>query len=69
MTPLPTQVDQVDSKIKVMGQFYMIEEKFINNPYFLWVDVISMSVEEVSLYYLGGGPIQYFGLDPIDLSV
>ena len=25
-----------------------------------------MSVKEVSLYFLGGGPIQYFGLDPID---
>ena len=25
-----------------------------------------MSVEEVSLYFLGGVPIQYFGLDPID---
>ena len=34
MTPLPTQVDQVDSKIKVMGYFYMIKEEFINNPYF-----------------------------------
>ena len=25
-----------------------------------------MSVEEVSSYFLGGVPIQYFGLDPID---
>ena len=25
-----------------------------------------MSVEEVSLYFLGGVPIQYYGLDPID---
>ena len=25
-----------------------------------------MSVKEVSLYCLGGGPIQYFGLDPFD---
>ena len=37
--------------------------KSINNPYFLWVEVV---VEEVSLYFLGVGPIQYFGLDPID---
>ena len=27
---------------------------------------VSMSVKEVSLYFLGGVPIQYFGLDPID---
>ena len=26
----------------------------------------SSCFEEVSLYFLGGGPIQYFGLDPID---
>ena len=25
-----------------------------------------MSVKEMSLYFLGGVPIQYFGLDPID---
>ena len=25
-----------------------------------------MSVKEVSLYFLGGVPIQYFGIDPID---
>ena len=25
-----------------------------------------MSVEEVSLYFLGGDPISYFGLVPID---
>ena len=25
-----------------------------------------MSVKEVSLYFLGGVPFQYFGLDPID---
>ena len=25
-----------------------------------------MSVEEVSLYFLSGGQIQYFGLNPID---
>ena len=25
-----------------------------------------MSVKELSLYFLGGVPIQYFGLDPID---
>ena len=25
-----------------------------------------MSVKERSLYFLGGVPIQYFGLDPID---
>ena len=34
--------------------------------YFLRVEVVTMSVEEVSLYFLGGDPIQYFGLDPID---
>ena len=46
----------------------MIMEKFINNPYFLRVEVVvTMSVEEVSsIYFLGGDPIQYFGLDPID---
>ena len=27
-----------------------------------------MSVKEVSLYFLGGVPIQYFGLDPINPS-
>ena len=30
------------------------------------VEVVSTSVEEVCLYFLGGVPIQYFGLDPID---
>ena len=41
----------------------MIKDKFINNPYFLWVEVVSsMSVKEVSLYFLGGVPIQNFGL-------
>ena len=30
-----TLLDQVDSKIKVMGYFYMIKKKFINSPYFL----------------------------------
>ena len=25
-----------------------------------------MSIKEMSLYFLGGIPIQYFGLDPID---
>ena len=44
----------------------MIMEKFINNPYFLRVEVGTLSIEEVSLYFLGGDPIQYFGLDPID---
>ena len=44
----------------------MIKDKFIKNPYFLWVGVVSMSVKEVSLYFLGGVPFQYFGLDPID---
>ena len=48
MTP-PThpggQLDQVDS------------DKFINNPYFLWLEVVSMSVKEESLYFLGGVPI------------
>ncbi len=44
----------------------MIMEKFINNQYFLRVEVVSMSVEKISLYFLGGDPIQYFGLDPID---
>ena len=29
------QIDQVDSKIKAMGKFYMNKEKVINNPYFL----------------------------------
>ena len=28
--------------------------------------IYDMSVEEVTLYFLGGVPIQYFGLDPID---
>ena len=28
---------------------------------------VSLSVGEVSLYFLGGDPIPYFGLDPIDL--
>ena len=32
------QIDQVDSEIKDMG-FYMIMEKVINNPYFLGVGV------------------------------
>ena len=44
----------------------MIKEKFINNPYLLLVEVGSMSIEEVSLYFLGGDPIPYFGLVPID---
>ena len=57
----------------------MIKEKLINitleeatedtayqQPIFLWVEVVSMSVKEVSLYFLGCVPIQYFGLDPID---
>ena len=57
----------------------MIKEKLINitleeatedtayqQPIFLWVEVVSMSVKEVSLNFLGGVPIQYFGLDPID---
>ena len=26
------QIDQVDSKIKDMGEFYMIKEKVTNNP-------------------------------------
>ena len=34
----------------------MFKEKFINNPYFLWVEVVSMSVEEVSLDFLDSGP-------------
>ena len=42
----------------------MILEKFINNPYFLGVEVVTYSVGEVPLYFLGGDPIQYFGLDP-----
>ena len=33
------------------------ESLFIKNPYFLWVGVVSMSVKEVSLYFLGGVPI------------
>ena len=37
----------------------MIMEKFINNQYFLRVEVVSMSVEKISLYFLGGDPIQY----------
>ena len=49
-----------------MGVAKYLKEKFINNPYFLWVEVISMSVEEVSLYFLGGDTTQYFGLVPID---
>ena len=44
----------------------MMKDKFINNPYFLRVEVVSLSVKEVSLYFLGGVPIQYFGLDPIN---
>ena len=28
--------------------------------------VVSMTVLEVSLNFLGGVPIQYFGIDPID---
>ena len=52
--PLPIQVDQVDSKIKDMGKFYMIKDRFINKPYLLWVEVVSMSVKEVSLYFLDG---------------
>ena len=38
------------------------DQGFINNPYFLWVEVLSMSVKEVSLYFLGGVQIQYFWL-------
>ena len=43
-------MDQVDSKIKDIRGG----------------EGVSMSVKEMSLFFSGGVPIQYFGLDPID---
>ena len=47
------QIDQVDIKIK--------DITFRSGSRH-----VSMSVNEVSLYFLGGDPIPYIGLDPID---
>ena len=59
------QIDQVDSKIKDIGWFYNQPITFRSGS-----RQLPMSVEEVSLYFLGGDPIPYirlFIIDPLSI--
>ena len=62
------QIDQVESKIKDMGVVIHDEGEGYQQPIFVRSGsrLVTISIEEVSLYFLGGVPIPYIGLVPID---
>ena len=62
------QIDQVDSKIKDMGKVLHAQGEGYQQPIIFRSGSrqVSMSVEKVSLYFLGGDPKPYIGLVPID---
>ena len=62
------QIDQVDSKIKDIEKVLHVQGEGYQQPIIFRSrsSQVSMSVEEVSLYFLGGDPIPYIGLVPTD---